>query len=171
MILILKLGMFSIKFFKTRLTSSEPFICVYLREYKGFLKWKNLILDGDLEMGISLAVLAYTLWGLTPLYWALIDGIHPIEVVLIRTIMSFIFMIIIIPMFNHTGEFIKYLKANKSKIFTVILAGFVISINWGMYVYGVNSGHAIEVSIGFYLTPLVTIILAFIFLRERYKLV
>lgn len=126
------------------------------------------------KRGISIAVLAYTLWGLTPLYWALIDGIHPIEVVLVRTIMSFVFMIIIIPVFNHTEEFIKdlkYLKENKSKIFTVILAGFVISINWGMYVYGVNSGHAVEVSIGFYLTPLVTIILAFIFLRERYKLV
>src|SRR5699024_4932269 len=155
MILILKLVMFSIEFLKTRLTSSGPFICVYLREYKGFLKWKNLILDGDLEMGekrgISIAVLAYTLWGLTPLYWALIDGIHPIEVVLIRTIMSFIFMIIIIPLFNHTGEFIKdlkYLKANKNKIFTVILAGFVISINWGLYVYGVISGHAFAFIIG-----------------------
>ena len=124
--------------------------------------------------GILTAILAYTLWGLTPLYWALVEGIHPIEVVLIRTIMSFLFMILIIPIFNHTTQFkkdLKYLKENKSKIFTVILAGFVISINWGMYVYGVNSGHAVEVSIGFYLTPLITIILAFLFLRDRYKLV
>ncbi|WOS96587.1 EamA family transporter [Nosocomiicoccus massiliensis] len=55
--------------------------------------------------GILTAILAYTLWGLTPLYWALLEDIHPIEVVLVRTIMSFLFMILIIPIFNHTGRF------------------------------------------------------------------
>ncbi|RBW69851.1 EamA family transporter RarD [Bacillus taeanensis] len=121
-------------------------------------------------IGILATIGAYVLWGFLPIYWKLIHGAVPEEILAHRIIWSFVFMIFILLLTKKLSSFwadFRGLMKTPKKLLGITLASFVISINWFAYIWAVNNNHVVEASLGYYMNPLVSVLLAMIFLKER----
>lgn len=117
------------------------------------------------NQGIIYAVSCYIVWGLLPIFWKTIIGVPAVNVLAHRIVWSFLFLLIWILLTNRE-TFISYIK--KSQILLrLALAGFVISANWGIFIYAVGTNHIVEAGLGYYINPLVNVFLGYVFLKER----
>lgn len=120
--------------------------------------------------GIIYGLSAYILWGLITLYWKLITGVSPLETMCYRIIWSFVFMIIFLVLSGNWPQFTKELKRlweHKNYLALMAVAALLISINWFTFIFTVSAGHVMEVSLGYYINPLVNVLLATLVLKER----
>lgn len=113
---------------------------------------------------------AYLMWGLLPLYWKLIESVAAEEILAHRIIWSFMFMLFVLGISKRLGQLLaewkRLLHQPKSFIF-LIIASLLISINWFLYIWAVNHDHIIETSLGYYINPLISILLGMVVLKER----
>jgi len=129
-------------------------------------------LNTEFKKGIIFAFGAYFLWGILPIYWGLIDDIGAFEILAFRIVLSMIFMLFIVILTKNTAPFkrdIQRLFTNPIQLIAIIAAGYVITINWGTFIWAVTNGHVLQSSLGYYINPLVSILLALIFLKERFN--
>jgi chloramphenicol-sensitive protein RarD len=127
----------------------------------------------ETKMGAIYAGFSYVLWGLLPIYWKLIESVNPKEILANRIFWSFVFMLFILFMTKKWGLFLQTLKGfaqNKKQMYALIIASFLITINWFTYIWAVNSGHMVEASLGYYINPLVSILLGMAILKEKLSL-
>jgi chloramphenicol-sensitive protein RarD len=120
--------------------------------------------------GVWYAVAAYTMWGFLPLYWKLLDQIPSIEILAHRVIWSFIFVSVIIAVTSKWTIFkaeCKKIFLNRSHLLSLIASSLLISANWLIYIWAVNTGQFIETSMGYYINPLLSVLLGIIVLKER----
>lgn len=114
--------------------------------------------------------LAYTLWGIIPIYWGLLHQVPSGEILAHRIIWSFVFLCFLILFIRKWKPFIseckKILKDKKTMI-KVALATIFISINWLLFIWSINNGHIIQTSLGYYINPLISILLGIIILKEK----
>ena len=128
--------------------------------------------DQAFKRGIFYSVISYVMWGTLPLYWTLIRGIDATETLMFRIVLSLIFMVILIPLIGQQKQVYQdfsNLIAKPLKLFIIILAGYVVAVNWGTFIFAVNSGYVLQTSLGYYINPLVSILLAMIFFKERFN--
>lgn len=128
--------------------------------------------DSSFKKGIMFSFIAYILWGTLPLYWALITGIDAIETLMIRIILSLIFMLILLPIMKQWTTFkndLHNLITSPKKLIIIIVAGYVVTLNWGTFIYAIEAGYVLQTSLGYYINPLVSILLAMIFFKERFN--
>ncbi|MBD1223457.1 EamA family transporter RarD [Virgibacillus halodenitrificans] len=119
---------------------------------------------------IIYAIGAYIIWGFLPIYWKQVESVPAGEILAHRIIWSFVFMLIILLITGKWPAFIKECKSftkSKKKVIFISLAAIVISLNWLTYIWAVNSDHVIQASLGYYINPLVSILLGIIFLKEN----
>ena len=129
-------------------------------------------MNTEFKKGIIFAFGAYFLWGILPIYWGLIDDIGAFEILAFRIVLSMIFMLFIVILTKNTEPFkrdIQRLFTNPIQLIAIIAAGYVITINWGTFIWAVTNGHVLQSSLGYYINPLVSILLALIFLKERFN--
>ena len=111
-----------------------------------------------------------TFYGDTPIYWELIDHIGAFEILAFRIIFSMIFMILLLVVGRKQREAflrdVNQLFTHPVQLVAIIVAGYVITINWGTFIWAVTNGHVLQSSLGYYINPLVSIVLALIFLKE-----
>nr|WP_246569764.1 EamA family transporter RarD [Lentibacillus saliphilus] len=122
------------------------------------------------KSGMIYATLAYFLWGLLPIYWKLVDRVPAIEILAHRVVWSFVFMSALVILLRKNKAFFRDFKAllqNKKQTLGMALASIMISINWLTYIWAVNSDHVVQASLGYYINPLVSILLGVIVLREK----
>ena len=115
-------------------------------------------------------LICYFSWGLFPIYFKLLKEIGAYEVLAMRIICSFIFMIIVVAIAKNKKSIfneITTLWKDKKSVLLLVLASFLITLNWLTYIIAVNTNHVLEASFGYYLNPIVTIILAVVFLKEK----
>ena len=115
-------------------------------------------------------LICYFSWGLFPIYFKLLKSIGAYEVLALRILCSFIFMILVVGIAKNKKtifEEIKKIWNNKKSFLLLVLASFLITGNWLTYIIAVNTNHVLEASFGYYLNPIVTIILAVVFLKEK----
>ena len=115
-------------------------------------------------------LICYFSWGLFPIYFKLLKSIGAYEVLAMRILCSFIFMILVVGAAKNKKtifEEIKKIWGNKKSFLLLVLASFLITGNWLTYIIAVNTNHVLEASFGYYLNPIVTIILAVVFLKEK----
>lgn len=115
-------------------------------------------------------LICYFSWGLFPIYFKLLKSIGAYEVLAMRILCSFIFMILVVGIAKNKKtifEEIKKIWNNKKSFLLLVLASFLITGNWLTYIIAVNTNHVLEASFGYYLNPIVTIILAVVFLKEK----
>lgn len=120
----------------------------------------------DNAIGVWCGIIAYSLWGILPLYWRLLITVPPLQILAHRIIWSFIFMILIV-VGSGSGKALAAVLTDKKKLFFMFLCGFVISVNWFTYIYAVNTGHVIEASMGYFINPLVVVLLGVTVLKEK----
>lgn len=125
------------------------------------------------ELGVLTAVSAYILWGILPLYWKLLDHVPAVEVLAHRFIWSLAFMMVILlclRRFRGVAREIRQTFSNRRSAIGIFLAAVLICLNWFVFILTVNSDRVIEASLGYYINPLVNVMLATIFLKERLSL-
>lgn len=115
--------------------------------------------------GLGSVFIAFFLWGVLPLYWKQLERISPEQILANRIIWSFVFVLILLFAQARIGE-LRRLLCNGNNT-TLFLCGFLISLNWFTYIYAVNTNHIVEASLGYYISPLVTIFLGRIALKEK----
>jgi chloramphenicol-sensitive protein RarD len=137
-------------------------------QIEGLLKMQ---LSNDQTRGTVAAFGAYGIWGFLVLYWTLIDGLPPLDIICHRIIWTPVFMSLLFLTFGKwrgvfAGE-MKKLLGNPSQMLRLFAASLLISVNWLVYVFAVNNGHVAETSLGYFINPLLNFVLSFVFLRER----
>ncbi|KIH70540.1 EamA family transporter RarD [Salinicoccus roseus] len=122
--------------------------------------------------GIIFALGAYLIWGFLPIYWKQVEHISSYELIAHRVLWAFIFMIVFIIVTNRMHLFYKDLKfifRNKKKVIALFAASTVITTNWLLYIIAVNNGHILDASLGYYINPLISILIGFVILGERFS--
>ena len=117
--------------------------------------------------GFFFAILAFSLWGILPLYWKLLAAIDSLHILAFRILFSLILVGAIL-LANKSFSWLGIFKEPK-KAGLMILTALLLCGNWGIYIWAINQGHTLEASLGYYINPLVSIILGLVFLRERLK--
>ncbi|KIC49951.1 EamA family transporter RarD [Tateyamaria sp. ANG-S1] len=122
--------------------------------------------SGDTHQGLGFAVSAYFLWGFLPLYMKLLDHLGPAEVVAHRIIWSVPIAAVLLIILRRTGDLMAALRNPRMLAMGCVTAA-LITLNWGIYVWAIMSGHALDAALGYYINPLFSVALGAVLLRER----
>jgi chloramphenicol-sensitive protein RarD len=118
--------------------------------------------------GLTLGLSAYLIWGSFPIIISLLGFATPWEIVVWRILFGLIAGVLFILVGRSWRTFVSVFSNRKARPW-LILSSIMIMINWTVYVYAVAIGHVVESSLGYFINPLVTIVLAVFFLRERLR--
>ena len=119
----------------------------------------------SLGKGFLFAFLAYALWGILPLYWKFLAAVNPLHILAFRILLSLVLTGGILLVTGNSTWLAVFREPKKA--ITMILTALILCCNWGLFIWAVNSGHTLESSLGYYINPLVSVILGLIFFRER----
>ncbi|MFP7169779.1 EamA family transporter RarD [Terribacillus sp. 7520-G] len=122
------------------------------------------------KSGVVYAAIAYVMWGVLPLFWNLLEGIDAGHLLAHRIVWSFVTMILIVLLLGKIRPFIRQLKdlfLDKRAFWGLFAASIMVSLNWLVFIWAVNSGHVLQSSLGYYINPLISILLAMIVLKEK----
>lgn len=118
--------------------------------------------------GLGYAVSSYALWGLLPLFFVAAAPIGPVELVAWRIVLSLVFCALLLTVTRRWGSLGAILRDRRSMLL-LLAASLFILVNWLVYVYAALAGHVIEGSLGYFINPIVTVLLGVILLRERMR--
>lgn len=118
--------------------------------------------------GVIAGLSSYFLWGFLPLYFLLTGSANAWEIVAWRIVFSLVFCVALVVVTKQHREIIDGLR-NKRIVGLTILSGVLVYINWQFYIIAVMTGHILEGSLGYFINPLVTILLGVIVLKERLR--
>lgn len=120
-------------------------------------------------LGVSFIIGAYILWGILPIYWKFLNHVPAPEILAHRIIWSFVFVFIIVIILKRKQlkEFLRGLKSDKKIWVGLFIASILLSVNWLTYIFAVNSNHIVDASLGYFINPLVTVLLGVFVLREK----
>lgn len=119
--------------------------------------------------GIYYTAGSYILWGVLPIYWKFLSGVPALEILAHRVIWAFIFVLILVVILKGKllKDFFQVQMRQKKTWFGLSLASLFVSINWLTYIFAVNTNHIVEASLGYYINPLVSVMLGVFVLREK----
>lgn len=118
--------------------------------------------------GYLLGLTAYTCWGLFPLYFKAIEAVPAVEIIVSRVLWSALFGSLLLAAWKHPGWF-RQLRDNPRRLAILAGSGTLIAANWLIYVWAVNNGRMVEASLGYYINPLVNVLLGMLVLGERLR--
>ena len=133
----------------------------------------NIGKDNDQIIGVVSALGAYFLWGILPVYWKMIHDVPATEVLAHRILWSLVFMLLILIVTKGMRLFIQEcgrIIVNPKQGFGIIMAAILISINWCTYIWAVSENRIVEASLGYYINPLVSVLLGMGILKEKLSL-
>ncbi|MFC7496616.1 MULTISPECIES: EamA family transporter RarD [unclassified Nocardioides] len=122
----------------------------------------------DARRGFLLGVAAYVMWGLFPLYWPLLEPAGAGEILAHRVLWSSITMVVLVFLLRRTRQ-LKAIWRDRRVRLLLTIAGAVISVNWLTYIWGVNNDRVVETSLGYFINPLVTVLMGVLILHERLR--
>ena len=118
--------------------------------------------------GLPFALGAYVIWGFVPVYFKLLSHVPPVEVVAQRTLWSIPLLMVIMYFRKQTGEFLAIFR-HRANLRNLLASAALIAVNWLIYIWAVSTDHILAASLGYYLNPLVNVLLGRIFLAERLR--
>ncbi len=118
------------------------------------------------KVGVIYGVAAYSLWGFLPLYWKMVQVVPSIEVLAHRMLWAFVFVTLVVFLTGGVPTVVATVT-NRKKIVYLFCSSVTISFNWGMFIYAVNSDQVIEASMGYFINPLVVVLLGVTVFREK----
>jgi chloramphenicol-sensitive protein RarD len=120
------------------------------------------------ERGLPYGIAAYALWGAFPLYWPLLEPAGAIEILTQRMLWSLVVVAALLSA-THGWTRVRDVLVVPAQRWRLAAAAVFVSANWGVYIWGVNAGHVVETSLGYFINPLFTILLGVVFLGERLR--
>jgi chloramphenicol-sensitive protein RarD len=121
-----------------------------------------------MSKGIVYAAAAYLLWGLLPIYWKVLQLVPAIEVLSHRMAWSLLFVGLLLAYRRH-WRWLRPALRNRRTVLTFLITAVVLSLNWFIYIWAVQNGHIVETSLGYFINPLVNVLLGVVFLKERLR--
>jgi chloramphenicol-sensitive protein RarD len=122
----------------------------------------------DQRRGLLLGIAAYGMWGLFPLYWPHLEPAGAIEILAHRVLWSLVTMGVLVVALRRTAQF-RALFSHRRTFLLLAAAAFTITFNWATYIWGVNNGKVLETSLGYFINPLVTVLMGVFVLGERLR--
>lgn len=119
-----------------------------------------------MHVGVLYAALAYTAWGLFPLFFKQLVSVNAFEVVMHRTVWSLVFLLGVLAVRKHWAWLGVVLRSPRV-LGAFVLSAVLLAVNWCTYVWAVQNGHVLDASLGYFILPLVNVALGFVFLHER----
>ena len=121
-----------------------------------------------MNRGILYGIAAYTIWGFLPLYWKALREVPAGEILANRIVWSFFFVVLLLTA-ERNWDWLKPALKQRRVLLTFTATGFLLALNWFVYIWAVNAGYVIETSLGYFINPLVNVLLGFVFLHERLR--
>ena len=118
------------------------------------------------SIGLTTAIAAYTLWGFLPVYWKVLGDVPALEVLSHRIIWSLVFVTLIIGLGRQWGK-IQPIIADRKQVRLIVLAAIMIALNWGLFIWAVQSNHLLDSSLGYYINPLIAVLLGVVIFKEK----
>jgi chloramphenicol-sensitive protein RarD len=128
----------------------------------------SLSRQGSPRQGLAYGLVAYLVWGFFPVYFKALDSIPPAEVVSHRIVWSVLFLLALAAASDRWGE-VRAAFASRRVTLTLVGSTTLITINWLVFIYAVDQGQVLQSSLGYFMTPLVNVLLGMVFLRERLR--
>lgn len=119
-----------------------------------------------MALGTMYGLSAYLMWGLFPLYWKALSEVPATQILAHRIAWAFAFTALLAALTRKAAA-LRTLFADRRRLLSTVVAGILVSANWGIYIWAVNDGRIVETSLGYYLNPLVSVVLGGVALRER----
>ena len=120
------------------------------------------------RLGIIYALLAYGSWGVLPLYLKALHAVPPAQIVAHRIVWAALLMVVVV-MVSQKREFIDQLRQRPRLIWTFMASAVALSVNWLVFIWGVEQGRVVDVSLGYFINPLFSVVLAVVVLKERLR--
>lgn len=124
--------------------------------------------ESEQRTGVALGVTAYVLWGAFPLYFPLLDPAGAFEILAHRIVWSLLTLGVVVAVL-HKGAGVLRLVRDPRTLGLLAGAAVTICLNWGGYIWGVNNGYVVEAALGYFINPLVTVLLGVVVLGERLR--
>jgi chloramphenicol-sensitive protein RarD len=118
--------------------------------------------------GFLLGIAAYVLWGLFPLYWPLLEPAGAFEILAHRVVWSLVVMGVLVLALGHGAAF-RAVVTDRRVTRLLTLAACLITVNWATYIWSVDNGHVVESALGYFINPLVTVLMGVLILGERLR--
>ena len=118
--------------------------------------------------GILYGIGAYTMWGLLPVYWKALQQVPAIEILANRMLWSLLFVVALLTLRQH-WRWLRPALSNRRILLRYIATSTLLAINWLTYIWAVNAGYLIETSLGYFINPLINVLLGMLFLQERLR--
>ena len=118
--------------------------------------------------GLIYALSAYLLWGVFPLYFPLLEPTTPVEILAHRIVWSLVVLLIVLAV-TRRWSWIRPLVHDRRQMLLLAAASVTIAMNWGVYIYGVNSEQVVQTSLGYFINPLVSVVFGVLLLKERLR--
>jgi chloramphenicol-sensitive protein RarD len=121
-----------------------------------------------MNKGFLYAAGAYIIWGLLPIYWKSLQDVPAGQILSHRIVWSLLFVGVILTL-RHNWAWFRGALARPRVVMTFVVSGILLGINWFVYIWGVNAGFIVETSLGYFINPLVNVLLGFLILKERLR--
>jgi chloramphenicol-sensitive protein RarD len=118
--------------------------------------------------GVLFGLAAFASWGFLPAYWKQMQAVGPLEILCHRIVWSCVFLTLIIS-YQKRWEEVVGIARTPAQLKGLILSGFVIGFNWFVYIWAVNSGRVVETSLGYYINPMINVLIGYLLLGERFS--
>jgi chloramphenicol-sensitive protein RarD len=122
-----------------------------------------------MNKGVLYAAAAYICWGLLPLYWKALQSVPALEILAHRMVWSLLVVLVLLAFQRHWSWLFSIWR-DKRVLLTFITSALLLSVNWFIYIWAVNRNFVVEASLGYFINPLVNVLLGFLFLRERLRM-
>jgi chloramphenicol-sensitive protein RarD len=113
-------------------------------------------------------IAAFFLWGILPLYWKALKQVPSSQILAHRILWSFVFVVLILTVTKRIYRIRSAIASRRNRVY-FIASAFTIGINWFVYIWAVNAGFVVETSMGYFINPLVSVLLGIVFLREKLR--
>lgn len=124
--------------------------------------------NNDAKVGVLSAIAAYTMWGFAPMYFKYLDALSAMEVLMHRVVWSAAVLVILIVSLKQIDKVIKALRS--VRVMGILLAaGLLLGANWLLFIWAINNDHLLDASLGYYINPLINVLLGYLFLQERLR--
>lgn len=123
-------------------------------------------MNRDKSTGLITAIAAYTLWGFLPVYWKALGQVPALEVLSHRIVWSLVFVTLIIGLSRQWDKVLQIIT-DRHQVRLIVLAAVMIALNWGLFIWAVQTNHLLDSSLGYYINPLVAVLLGVVIFKER----
>jgi chloramphenicol-sensitive protein RarD len=127
------------------------------------MKWMHMF-----NRGVLYGLGAYFIWGLFPIYWKLLKQVAAVQLLGHRVVWSFVLLALVISLTGKWSE-LRTLSSNRRTLRIYLAAAVLIGLNWFVFVWAVNSGYVVETSLGYFINPLLSVLMGVVLLRERLR--